>query len=95
MRYIKGVADMSGIHVFMVICEVVAVLGLSYGFLHEDRLVAFEHKLYVIVRYNIRRIKRERAYDKIRKERSFVLAVDNSGSVEYKERADGQITMVG
>ncbi len=51
--------------------ELAFILLLIYGFIKEDKLIAFEQKVYRIIFVNYRRYKRKKRYDKMRKTRAF------------------------
>lgn len=53
------------------ILELAVVLLLIYGFIKEDKVIAFEQKVKMIVVVNYRRYKKRKKLEKIQKERAF------------------------
>lgn len=51
--------------------ELAFILLLIYGFIKEDKLIAFEQKVRRIIFVNYRRYKRKKRYAKMQKERAF------------------------
>ena len=51
--------------------ELAFILLLIYGFIKEDKLIAFEQKVRRIIVVNYRRYKRKKRYERMQKERAF------------------------
>lgn len=68
--------------IFRTFLEILAVLLVAYAIYNADKVNAFEEKLIRALRYYRHKTKRMRAYNKIRKNRAFVLTVDNSSKKE-------------
>ena len=51
--------------------ELAFILLLIYGFIKEDKLIAFEQKVRRIIVVNYRRYKRKKRYERMQQERAF------------------------
>ena len=51
--------------------ELAFVLLLIYGFIHEDKMIAFEQKLKMIIVVNYRRYKKRKRIEQMKKNREF------------------------
>ncbi|NMP36922.1 MAG: hypothetical protein GX051_02180 [Clostridiales bacterium] len=79
------------------VLEIAAVMLVIFGLFNEEKLVRFEHRIKLIIVVNYRRYKRARMLEKQRRNREFVLAVDNGGRVyasrnaSHAKRRDGRV----
>ena len=67
--------------------ELAFVLLLIYGFIHEDKMIAFEQKLKMIIVVNYRRYKKRKRLEQMRKNREF--KVYEGGKVRTVKRGSG------
>ncbi|HZK20788.1 MAG TPA: hypothetical protein VFC76_00775 [Oscillospiraceae bacterium] len=58
--------------------EILGILSVAFAIYHADKVNAFEAKLIRAIKFYRHRNKRLKAYEKIKKNRAFVLTVDNS-----------------
>ncbi|MGN0520471.1 MAG: hypothetical protein ACI4LB_06985 [Candidatus Fimenecus sp.] len=58
--------------------ELAFIVLLIYGFAHEDKVIAFEQKVWRVLFVNYRRYRRKKRYAKMQKNRDF--RVVNGGS---------------
>jgi len=65
------------------IIELMVVLLLIYGFYKEDKVIAFEQKLKMIIVVNYRRYKRKKRLEEMRKTRDFKV-IDGTGRNDAK-----------
>ena len=59
--------------------ELAAIGLIIYGFMHEDKVIAFEQKVWRILFVHYRRYRRKKRYAKMQKNRDF--RVVNGGNV--------------
>lgn len=67
--------------------ELAFIVLLIYGFMKEDKIVAFEQKVWRILFVNYRRYKRKKRYAKMQKNRDFRLY---AGGTPVKSTENGK-----
>ena len=72
-----------------VILSVIAVLFVSYGLLHEDKVVAFEDAVIRLIKKRIYLHKRRKAMEKRRQQQKRYAAYANRTEYETRERRQG------
>lgn len=73
---------MTALTILRTFFEILGILLIAYAIYHADKVNAFEAKLIRAVKFYMHKSRRLRAYEKIKKDRAFVLTVDNSDRVE-------------
>ncbi|MGN0572049.1 MAG: hypothetical protein ACI4K9_07705 [Candidatus Fimenecus sp.] len=64
--------------------ELAFICLLIYGFAHEDKVIAFEQKVWRILFVNYRRYRRKKRYAKMQKNRDFRVVDGGSTSTQHK-----------
>lgn len=69
---------MTTLNIIRTFFEILGILLIAYAIYHADKVNAFEAKLIRAIKFYRHKSKRLRAYEKIKKDRAFILTVDNS-----------------
>ena len=69
---------MTTLNIIRTFFEILGILLIAYAIYRADKVNAFEAKLIRAIKFYRHRSKRLKAYEKIKKDRAFVLTVDNS-----------------
>ena len=77
---------MTALNIIRTFFEILGILLIAYAIYHADKVNAFEAKLIRAIKFYMHRSKRLRAYKKIKRDRAFVLTVDNSDRTEEASR---------
>ena len=69
--------------------ELAFICLLIYGFIHEDKVIAFEQKVWRILFVNYRRYRRKKRYAKMQKNRDFRVVNGGGNNPAPRKRARG------
>lgn len=70
--------------------ELAFICLLIYGFVHEDKVIAFEQKVWRVLFVNYRRYRRKKRYAKMQKNRDFRV-VNGQGKPTPRKRPNGSV----